>query len=246
MCFAMGRGMSSSIRAAIVLVSFASLLACGGTGENVSGGSPDPHAEGGAGSAGAGGADAGGHAGSGGSATAEDSGAKKCELAPKGEFTFHIRNGGTSLLRLALGCGAKLPIDLDTPDGKLGIGPGNADACERSCDLVYDSPIPQCPGFCTDCANGKLVTIGSGATGDMEWDRRVYVPKMAEQRCLADPSCPSGKSCAFGIAVAPKANQMGTLTICTDPNAQGVYCATSRTVSFTVDTTAQEGTIEVN
>jgi hypothetical protein len=221
--------MSNAKTAATLLVWAASLvMACGGSAENSPGGA------------------AGGSAGSAGSGMEGGTATTNCELAPKGQFTFHIRNTSTMPMKLALGCGAKIPIELDTPDGRLGTGPGNADPCEKSCDLVYTDPIPQCPGFCTDCGNGELVTIAAGATDDIQWDRRVYVAKMAEQQCLVDPTCPAGQNCAFGIAVSPKADQTGTLTICTDPNAAGVYCPTSRTVNFTIDTSSAEGTIEAN
>jgi hypothetical protein len=234
--------MSNRIRMAIVSSFVSIVMACGGTTENVSGGSAGAPAAGGAGAAGAGGSGGGG--GSGGSATGGAGGAASCALAPKGQFTFHIHNGGATPVKLALGCGKKLPIDLDTPDGKLGAGPGNADICEKSCDVVY-APMTDCPGFCTDCAAGSLATIAPGATDDIRWDRRVYVPKVPESACL-NSGCPIGGNCALGIAVAPKSAQTGTLTICTDPNGVGVSCGSSRTVSFTIDTTSQEGTIETN
>jgi hypothetical protein len=209
-------------------------MACGGSETNVSSGSSGP---GGAGGAGGGGSS--GSAGTGG--TLGDGGV--CQLAPRGMFTFHVHNAGTSSMTLTYGCGAKLPIELDTPEGKLGAGPGNADGCEKSCDLIYSSVNPQCPGFCTDCALGQLEKIAAGGSTDIAWDRRVYVAKIAEQPCLAGRTCQPG-NCAFGIAVAPEPNQTGRLTICTDPNAVGVSCATSRTVDFTIDTTSSEATID--
>jgi hypothetical protein len=208
-------------------------MACGDSGTNASSG------PGGGGGTGGGGAGSSGSAGTGG--TNGDGGV--CQLAPRGMFTFHVHNAGTASMTLTYGCGAKLPLELDTPDGKLGAGPGNADACEKSCDLIYSSPNPQCPGSCTDCALGMLEEIAPGGSTDIAWDRRVYVAKMAEQPCFVDRTCPPG-NCAFGIAVASKPSQTGRLTICTDPNAVGVSCATSRTVDFTIDTTSSEATID--
>src|SRR5262245_25176596 len=53
-----------------------------------------------------------------------EGGAPNCTIDPPGEsFDFEITNIGTSQLSLFYGCGATLPIELDTPSGPQGISP---------------------------------------------------------------------------------------------------------------------------
>ena len=173
-------------------------------------------------------------------------GAGVCQLDPKGSFTFHVHNAGTKMLRLALGCGATLPIDLVTPEGTLSIGPGGVgNTCEFTCDEVYGGGNT---GECSDCGPGVSADLSPGVTADIQWDRRVYVDQMVVAQCAPDD--PEGV-CAFGEAVKPSAAQSGVLTTCDDTAASqsGIVgsCATGSTaaVSFTLDTTQAEGTIEV-
>jgi len=114
-----------------------------------------------------------------------------CTLDPPGKsFTFHVHNGGVMMLRLTYGCNATLPVELDTPEGQLSIGPGAVNTCEVTCDSVY-AGHPN--NGCSDC--GPVLTV-----------------------------------CADAM--------MG---------AGAGYCATvdESKVSFTIDTTADQGTIEV-
>src|SRR5579859_935141 len=127
--------MMDARRASLSLGFTICIVACGST---VDLGHGDPSTDAGSGTAGSADAGRGGSVGSGGAGgsggtnatVAKDSGSQAdgptttCELAPTGKFTFHIHNSGTMPMKLTLGCGAKLPIDLDTPDGTLGTGPG--------------------------------------------------------------------------------------------------------------------------
>jgi hypothetical protein len=145
---------------------------------------------------------------------------------------------GTRTLSLDLGCGLALPIVIDTPAGMRPTGPGPEDVCEFTCDRVYAGMVQG--GACSDCGNGTSEALGPGTTADIHWDRRSY------QETMTDPQCSSGSTqpCALGTSVAPLAAQTGVLTVCTNPSPTG-FCSTSDTVSFTIDTTQSEGTIEV-
>jgi hypothetical protein len=72
------------------------------------------------------------------------------------------------------------------------------------------------------------------------------------QASSVDPSCSglqAGNDCALGTLVAPVAAQAGTLTVCnaglSTGGGGGGYCSSSTDVTFTVDTTGTEATIEV-
>jgi hypothetical protein len=181
------------------------------------------------GSGGSAGGGAGGSAGGGGS---------DCALAPKGtKFTFHVHNPGTTTLTLFLGCSRSIPIVLDTPDGKLSIGPGSVDVCEFTCDQVYARQVT--PGGCSDCGPGYSKTIAPGMSADIEWERLVYV------RHPVDSSCANGTgTCALGVPVAASKMQTGVVTACASPNPT-FSCAQPKMVNFTIDTTASDGTIEL-
>jgi len=171
------------------------------------------------------------------SKTAADGGAT-CALAMTGAFTFHVHNAGASTLLLDLGCGRTSPIELDTPDGARGAGPGNVDACELSCDQVYAGGVT--PGGCTDCGGGVQRSIAAGATADVGWDRRVYVEQ------AVDPGCSTaGGMCAFGIYVMPAPNQTGRLTTCPIDQHPTASCLQPTVTSFQVDTTGAAATIDV-
>ena len=189
-----------------------------------------------------GGGGAGGASGTGGAGGTGLDGSVCNFLRSPGTFTFHVHNTGSALIKLSFRCGGKMPIELDTPDGKRGTGPGNADPCERSCDQYVTDSV-HCPGACFDCGTGEERAVMPGATTDVKWDRRVYIAGKIEKQCLAVASC-NGGTCASGIPVPPTADQKGTLTICTDPNSVGVYCNATRTMDFTIDTTSGEGTID--
>jgi hypothetical protein len=165
-----------------------------------------------------------------------------CKLDPPGEtFTFHVHNGGTAMLRLTFGCSDALPIDIDTPDGALAIGAGSVNTCEVKCDSVYaGTPNPGC----SDCGPGIGADLAPGMTVDIQWDRRVYVAHMADVECSGSEG---GNDCALGQAVAPSATQKGVLTVCSEDMYGGGYCTSGMesAVPFTIDTTKNEGTIEV-
>ena len=88
-------------------------------------------------------------------------------------------------------------------------------------------------------------------TLDATWDRRTYTETMTDAQCSGGVS----QTCALGTRVAPAASQVGVLTVCTD-GSFGPYVATcgfglvdasssTDAVSFTIDTTKNEGTIEL-
>jgi hypothetical protein len=158
-------------------------------------------------------------------------------------FTFHVHNGGANHLSLAYGCGGNLPILLSTPAGPLGIGPGPADGCELTCQQQYAGPVQQ---GCSDCGPGVGADLAAGTTVDIGWDHRVYVAHLAAPQCVGGQP---GVSCALAEAVPPTATQTGTLTVCTGGASSGGpgggYCSGSEMVSFTLDTTQAQGTIEV-
>jgi hypothetical protein len=222
--------------------------ACGGSTATVGQGSSDgggsspgdgatPHDAGGSS------ADGGGQSTDAGSptdgGTTSDAPAAACALDPsKGSFTFHVHNGGSRSLTLALGCGRSLPIQIQTATGELPAGPGPEDTCEFTCDDVYAGHSQ--PGACSDCGPGVASALGPGATVDVTWDRRAYTER------AVDLSCTTGTgSCAWGASVAPAASQAGVLTVCTSATGFPGSCSTSDTVAFTVDTTKGEATIEV-
>jgi hypothetical protein len=162
-----------------------------------------------------------------------------CALDPPGaKFVFHVHNAGTRMLSLAYGCGGALPIVLQTPQGMLHSGPGPEDRCEFTCDVVYGTAGNI---GCTDCGPGVGTSLAPGMTADISWDRRGY------QEIMTDPVCTGGASasCARGTTVAPIASQMGVLTVCTGAPVAAGWCATTDTVTFSVDTTLTEGTIDV-
>jgi hypothetical protein len=171
--------------------------------------------------------------------------AASCQLDPAAStFTFHIHNGGTKSLRLPVGCGATLPITVDTSGGSLPIGPGGLSSCDYTCDQVNAGDAA--PG-CGDCGDGVSDDLGPGVTADIQWDRRVFVASTSDAMCTAggetDP-------CAQGTAVAPTTAQTGVLSLCADglvaPMGDVGACSGESTpLSFTVDTTKAEATIEV-
>jgi hypothetical protein len=161
-----------------------------------------------------------------------------CRLAPTGQFTFHLHNAGTSNLIVDLGCGATSPVTLDTPAGKLGAAPGNADVCEFSCDRVYAGLAS--PGGCTDCGGGVQETLAPGYVVDVSWDRRVYVEWAVDPLCAARAGM-----CALGIFVAPTSAQMGTVTTCPADQHPTASCLQPLVTSFTIDTTGVEATLDV-
>jgi hypothetical protein len=171
--------------------------------------------------------------------TASDANAGPCALDPsKGSFTFHVHNGGSRSLTLALGCGRSLPIQIQTATGQLPAGPGPEDTCEFTCDDVYAGHSQ--PGACSDCGPGVGSALGPGTTVDIPWDRRAYTERAAELSCTTGTG-----SCAWGTSVAPAASQAGALTVCTSATGFPGSCTTSDVVTFTVDTTKSEATIEV-
>jgi hypothetical protein len=182
-------------------------------------------------------------------ADAGGDGGESCKIDPPGDvFTFHVHNGGRAMLRLSYGCGDSLPINLDTPKGNLSIGSGAVNWCEVKCDSVYGG---QPNNGCWDCGPGYGAPLGSGMTADIKWDRRVYVAHTADPKCTGQTS---GNSCALGQAVAPSRAQKGSLTVCSPPvpptvdpgTIGGCWAAPTTTMTFTIDTTKDEGMIELN
>jgi hypothetical protein len=156
-------------------------------------------------------------------------------------FTFHIRNVGTNVLNLPLGCGDQRPIVLETPMGALSIGPTDEGICDESCEDVYGQSQPE---FCTDCGDGVGIVVAAGATADIAWDRRVY------QTRDADPSCVEGANnvqCDLPLTVAPTATQSGVVSLCpySQFGLQGCSSAPALMFNFTVDTTAPAAVIDV-
>lgn len=182
--------------------------------------------------------------GSGGSsATSTSTGGDTCALeAPGKAFTFHVFNSSKQKLTLAFGCGATIPLSLDTASGTLRAGPGvgNGTQCEYTCEQVYKggSMSP-----CSDCGAGVGVDLPPGGAANIPWDRRVYVDFSPEPKCVAGEVA----GCAKGSLVAPTAMQKGVLTVCSDaqgtPLAGDCSAAGTLPVNFVVDTTGVEATI---
>ncbi len=174
-----------------------------------------------------------------------------CGLDTSGTFVFHVHNGGSRMLAFAYGCGAWLPMVLDTPSGSLPISPSAADGCGFICDDVYSGAVQG--GLCTDCGSGNGQVLAPGMTLDATWDRRTYTEIMTKAQCSGGASQP----CAWGTRVAPVVSQAGVLTVCTQAS-WGPYLGTcdllgsppdadslTDAVHFTIDTTKSEGTIEL-
>jgi hypothetical protein len=164
-----------------------------------------------------------------------------CHLDPPGTtFVFHVHNAGTQMLALAYGCGSSLPITLTTPAGILPIGPGDVSFCGFTCDSFYSGQIQE---GCSDCGPGVGDSLPPGATADIQWDRRVWTGYTPDPQCVEGMM---GLMCSLGSAVAPVATQDGALSVCAQGSLAGAgYCSSTNTMTFTIDTTKSEGTIEV-
>jgi hypothetical protein len=144
------------------------------------------------------------------------------------------------MLSLTYGCATTAPITLDTPGGMSSTQPYDVNTCGFTCEFFYGGNFQ---GGCSDCGPGYGANLAPGATVDVMWDRRVYAAHDADPQCVGGMT---GIQCALGQALAPASAQAGTLAVC--PQAQGTagYCGTSTyNVSFTVDTTQSQGTVEV-
>jgi hypothetical protein len=165
-----------------------------------------------------------------------------CALTPPGKpFTFHIHNAGSKMLRLAYACGTAYPIELVTPQEKLAIGPGAVDLCEVTCDALYAGKASY---PCSDCGPGTGANLPPGFTVNITWDRRTYTEYTPEPMCTPI----AGAKCALGTAIGNDSMQQGILSVCSDADMQpDGYCSGAGTVpiNFAVDTTKDEGTIEV-
>jgi hypothetical protein len=212
-----------ALRTALLLA--ASLLAIAGCGGSV----VNPGGSGGSGGSG-------GQGGSGGSSKGT------CKVDPAGStFVFHVKNTPRSL---SYGCGSVPSMVLSTPGGMQTITPFDLSFCGFTCEAVYANPGQN--WGCSDCGPGYGADLPAGATVDVQWDRRAYEQQTADPQCAGEMDI----SCALGIAVAPATMQAGVLTVCSQDapsNAGGPGYCTGPTipVSFTVDTTQSEGTIEV-
>jgi hypothetical protein len=163
-----------------------------------------------------------------------------CSLDPTvPAFVFHIHNGGSRMLGLSFDCGDVAPIVLTTPGGMQSIGPAFADFCGFTCDEVNAGKAQG--GACSDCGGGNGAPLAPGMTYDQSWDRRTFAAGMSEPQCTAGLAEP----CAMGTHVAPVAAQSGMLTVCIDGSFCTVMGGASEMLTFTIDTTQSEGTIEV-
>lgn len=184
-----------------------------------------------------GGAGPGGNGAGGGSAGGSS---VDCSLdGPGAPFTFVVRNTGTRQLRLTYGCGTDYPITLTTPDGDLGIGPGNADGCEVSCDSIYAG---QSSFGCSDCGPGSGDLLPPGGEVTIDWDRRTYVAFTAPAECSGHPE---NNSCALGSQLA-NGTYPGALAVCNDQDMFGAgYCSDTslELVPFNLDLSAS--TLEI-
>ncbi len=203
----------------------ASSLLVGGCGSSVVEENPGSGGNGGGGSG-----QGGGQGGAGGQLD--------CSLPPPGAaFAFRINNVGTRELGLAYGCGKTLPIQIDTADGPRGIGAGSGDYCEIDCDTVYG-------GYenwgCSDCGPGSGVPLVPGEATEIPWDRRVYVAHQASAECTGHPD---GNGCALGVPVGDATS--GTLTFCTDAQSAGYCFGAEETVTFALDLSLNEVTIDI-
>ncbi|HEX3343990.1 MAG TPA: hypothetical protein VHS09_05425, partial [Polyangiaceae bacterium] len=91
--------------------------------------------------------------------------------------------------------------------------------------------------------------LAAGATVDLAWDRRVYVAHVADPQCVGGMS---GVTCALAQSVAPTATQQGSISYCSGSVSGGSCGASSsggggatESAMFTVDTTTNEATIDV-
>jgi hypothetical protein len=162
--------------------------------------------------------------------------------APGAPFVFHVLNSGHAPYRLTYGCGATLPITVDTTAGPQPISPGPADFCEVDCTAVYAG---QENNGCSDCGPGYGAALDPSQTVDIHWDRRVFTAFMADPSCTGHAA---GNGCALGTLTGSDVRS-GTLTVCSggSPTAGTGYCASSDefTVPFTFDPSADSTTISV-
>lgn len=179
----------------------------------------------------------------GGSATSTGTGTDSCLLEGPGKaFTFHVLNTSKQKLFLTFGCGATLPLALESAGGTLRAGPGvgNGSQCEYTCEQVYKgggmSP-------CTDCGAGVGVDLPPGGAANIPWDRRVYVDFSPEPKCVAGEV----GACAKGSLVPPSSTQKGVLTVCSDVQGTPIGSDCSEAgkllVNFVADTMGDEATI---
>jgi hypothetical protein len=169
-----------------------------------------------------------------------------CLIDPPGRtFTFHVHNGGSKMLRLTYGCGAELPIQLDTQNGAAEIGSGD---CSLKCEDVYDGVATTVNPGCADCGPGMGEALAPGATVDIVWDRRVYIAHTIDGTC----GDIAGTNCALAEATALKDAHTGVLRVCADGKTPediggvpGFCSGEEQMVNFTVNTLGDEATIEV-
>lgn len=193
-------------------------------------------------SPGSGGAGTGGSGNSGGSGGS--GGSVDCSLevpAPGPAFTFHVHNGGTATRTVNFGCGTLIPIALDTASGALPLGTGGDLVCDAdgTCASAYKGDVIH---FCSDCGPGVAQELPPGGTVDIAWNHIAYAGGVAPEACSG---VPGGWACSLAVAVPGSTMQTGTITICADGAGFGGCFGESFSVSFTVDTTKAEGTIEV-
>jgi hypothetical protein len=170
-------------------------------------------------------------------------GSPSCHIDPPGAaFTFHVHNGGTKMLSLSYGCGGAIPIQLATPNGMESIGTEGANNCEVTCDVAYAGNAPT--GW-SDCGPGQGAALGPGTTVDIAWDHRVYGDHAIDPACVKGPINPgAAPNCILGQAVPPAVAQQGSLAVCNSSMVAGYCFGPVTAVSFTIDTTKSEGTIE--
>jgi hypothetical protein len=160
---------------------------------------------------------------------------------PGTTFTFHVHNGGSTDQYLAYDCGGGAPMVLTTPAGSLGISPSSVYPCASTCDQAYAGNVASCP----TCTTGNTPMVAAGTTFDITWDRRVYASQPLDPRCYGGALGGTVFLCGLGTAVAPSASQSGKLTVCPLGGWSSSGAPPCQTITFTVDLTQSEGTIEV-
>jgi len=160
------------------------------------------------------------------------------ELRRSGHRRLACSNVGTRDLYLPLGCGAKPPIKLDTPDGELGIGSESADFCGWLCDDTYAGNPSQ---GCSDCGPGYADALAPGATVIVEWNRRVFIHHTAPKACAGV----EGTVRALGLLAEPGVVTSGTLNVCFDEFGNLAGDCTGVEEPFTIDLTAPGLAIDV-
>jgi hypothetical protein len=150
-------------------------------------------------------------------------------------FRFHIVNRSASPINLNFGCSRDVPIEIDTPEGPLGIGLESADFCGNECQEVSKGIEPR---SCTDCGPSITQLVESGATTDIEWDRRVWMEHVIPPSCSG---LANWHTCALALAIGDQMIR-GRLTHC---EVGSSFCTKPQTIPFVADLSRDEVVIEI-